>query len=64
MKVPYLLVVGPSDQQDQVVSIRARGIRQNLGTLSVDTFVEGVCSEISSKGKKTIISEHFQAVEV
>jgi len=63
MKVPYLLVVGPSDQQDQVVSIRARGLRQNLGTLPVDTFVEGVCSEISSRGKQTIISEHFKAVE-
>ena len=64
MKVPYLLIVGPSDQKDQVVSIRARGLRQNLGTLPIDTFVEGVCSEITSRGKKTIISEHFHTAEV
>ncbi|MCZ6850490.1 MAG: threonine--tRNA ligase, partial [Planctomycetota bacterium] len=31
MKIPYLLVVGPNDQQRNEVSVRARGIRRDLG---------------------------------
>ncbi len=64
MKVPYLLVVGPKDEQAGVVSVRARGIRQNLGTLKIAAFVEAVRREIDTRGQRTVVAEHFQAVAV
>ena len=62
MKVPYLLVVGPKDEREGVVSVRARGIRQNLGTLPIAAFVEAVRREIDTRGRQTVVAEHFQAV--
>ena len=64
MKVPYLLVVGPKDEQAGVVSVRARGVRENLGTLEIGTFVEAVRREIDTRGRKTVVAEHFEAVVV
>ncbi|MCH8260774.1 MAG: threonine--tRNA ligase, partial [Planctomycetes bacterium] len=64
MKVPYLLVVGPNDEREGVVSIRARGIRRNLGTLPIAVFVEALRREIDSRGRQTVVAEHFQAMTV
>ncbi|MCH8164349.1 MAG: threonine--tRNA ligase [Planctomycetes bacterium] len=64
MKIPYLLVVGPNDQQRNEVSVRARGIRRDLGPLGLETFVRTIKEEIETRGRRTVVSEHFQAAAV
>jgi threonyl-tRNA synthetase len=63
-KVPYLLIVGPNDQQRREVSVRARGIQRNLGALPLDTFVQSVTDEVRTRGRVTLVSEHFEAATV
>ncbi len=63
-KIPYMLVVGPSDEQATAVSVRARGIQQNLGSLDLGAFVESITAEITSRGRVTVVSEHFAAAKV
>ncbi|MCH8343067.1 MAG: threonine--tRNA ligase [Planctomycetes bacterium] len=64
MKIPYLLVVGPNDQQRNEVSVRARGIRRDLGPLGLETFLRTIQEEIETRGRRTVVSEHFQAAAV
>ena len=63
-KIPYLLVVGPRDAEQREVSIRARGIQRNLGTLPLDTFVQSITDEIRTRGRDTVVSGHFEAAAV
>lgn len=58
-KIPYLLVVGPRDAENGVVSVRARGIRKDLGTLAIDTFVETLRREIDTRGEVNVVNQHF-----
>ncbi len=60
MKIPYLLVVGPRDEDAGVVSVRARGIQKDLGAMELATFVSAIGEEISTKGKQTVV-ESFQS---
>ncbi len=60
-KIPYLLVVGPRDEQEQAVSVRARGIRSDLGAIPLAAFVRSISAEIASRGSSTVITEHFTA---
>jgi threonyl-tRNA synthetase len=53
-KIPYLLVVGPKDEELGKVSVRARGIQKDLGQLGLDEFVSGIKSEIESRGASTV----------
>jgi threonyl-tRNA synthetase len=46
-KIPYLLVVGPRDAEQNAVSVRARGIEKDLGAMPLVEFVESVSREIS-----------------
>ena len=55
-KGPYLVIVGPSDQQRREVSVRARGIQRNLGALPLDTFVQSVTEEVRTRGRVTLVS--------
>jgi threonyl-tRNA synthetase len=64
MRIPYLLVVGPRDAEQGVVSVRARGIRHDLGAIALDAFVDAVTREIESRSTTTVIREHFAAVAV
>ncbi|MDZ4829532.1 MAG: threonine--tRNA ligase [Phycisphaerae bacterium] len=50
-KIPYLLVVGERDAEKREVSVRARGITENLGAMPVEAFVERLTSEIASRAK-------------
>ena len=59
LKIPYLLVVGPKDAEGREVSIRARGIQRNLGTLPLDTFVQSITNEIRTRGRETVVAGHF-----
>lgn len=41
-KIPYLLVVGPRDEEQSAVSVRARGVEKDLGSMPLARFVEPV----------------------
>ena len=58
-KVPYTLVVGPRDEEQGEVSIRAIGIKNNLGSMSLDSFVTLLGEEISSRSAASMIVAHF-----
>lgn len=48
-KVPYMLIAGDRDMENNVVSIRARKDGEDLGAMSVDDFIEKVLKEIKEK---------------
>ncbi|WP_455207728.1 threonine--tRNA ligase [Kaarinaea lacus] len=52
-KVPYLLVVGDREQDNQTVAVRTRG-GQDLGSMSLSAFEEGLLAEITSRGRQTL----------
>ncbi len=64
MKIPYLLIVGPRDEEARSVSVRARGIRHDLGALPLETFLGSVIEEIHSRSATTVIQRHFEAIAV
>jgi threonyl-tRNA synthetase len=45
MKIPYMLVVGPRDEEQGTVSVRARGHQKDLGAMPIGEFVERVADE-------------------
>jgi threonyl-tRNA synthetase len=47
-KVPYLIVIGDKEMASGAVAVRARG-GQDLGVMSVDTFVQKMLADISHK---------------
>jgi threonyl-tRNA synthetase len=63
-KIPYLLVVGPRDAEQRAVSVRARGVMKDLGAISLDSFIDSVQREIATRGRATVVEEHFQAATV
>jgi threonyl-tRNA synthetase len=52
-KVPYLLVVGDREQENQTVAVRTRG-GQDLGSISLSAFEEGLLAEIANRGRQTL----------
>jgi threonyl-tRNA synthetase len=53
-RVPYLAVVGPRDEENGTVSIRARGIQKDLGALDIDEFVRLVSEEARTRGQVSL----------
>ncbi|MCC6321713.1 MAG: threonine--tRNA ligase [Phycisphaerales bacterium] len=53
-RIPYLLIVGPKDEEAGKVSIRARGIQKDLGAMGLDEFVAGIKAEIESRGASSV----------
>jgi len=53
-KIPYLLVVGPRDAESGTVSLRARGIRRDLGALPLEDFVRAVAEEVRTRGAQCV----------
>ena len=47
-RVPYMLVVGQSEEENKMVSVRSRYLGDE-GQKSLDTFVEDICKEIRTK---------------
>src|SRR5262249_26841937 len=64
MRIPYLFVVGPRDAEQRAVSVRARGVLHDLGAVALDSAVEALKLEISSRGRVTLRSELFEAAPV
>jgi threonyl-tRNA synthetase len=60
-RIPYLAVVGPQDAEQHAVSVRARGVRRNLGALPLEVFVQTLADEAGSRGRVTVTDEHFAA---
>jgi threonyl-tRNA synthetase len=52
-KVPYLLVVGDREQENQTVAVRTRG-GKDLGSMPLSAFEEGILAEIASRGRQTL----------
>ena len=44
-KIPYLLVVGEKEAQDNIISVRKHG-EGDLGSMSLDAFVKSVQSQV------------------
>ena len=47
-KIPYMIVVGPKEAENNVVSIRNR-VKGDLGSKSVDEFIDMIVEEINNK---------------
>ncbi|MGD8568925.1 MAG: threonine--tRNA ligase [Gammaproteobacteria bacterium] len=52
-KVPYLLVVGDREQENQTVAVRTRG-GKDLGSISLSAVTDGLLAEIASRGRQTM----------
>ncbi len=52
-KIPYVAVIGDKEIESNSLAIRARGKGQ-IGTFTIDDFVEKLQKEINTKGKETI----------
>ena len=51
-KIPYMLIIGEKEVQENVVSVRSRkdGV---LGSMSLEAFLEKALTEIREKQNKT-----------
>ena len=52
-KVPYVLIAGDKEIENNTVSIRKRGVGQ-IGTMNIDEFIEKLEKEIQTKGSEEI----------
>lgn len=48
-KVPYLLIVGPRDAENNAVSVRARGEERDLGAMPLADFAAAITTEIAER---------------
>ncbi len=48
-KIPYMLIVGPRDAEQEAVSVRARGTEKDLGAMPLARFVDSVREEIATR---------------
>lgn len=55
-KVPYQLIVGPRDEEQGKVSVRARGIQKDLGAMGLEEFVAAIREEVEGRGATTVVS--------
>jgi threonyl-tRNA synthetase len=63
MKVPWLLVVGPRDAKENNVSVRMRGIMEDLGAVGLQTFTDAIVEEIDSRGEVSTLKICFPDVD-
>lgn len=49
MKIPYLLIVGPRDAEQNAVSVRIRGEEKDAGAMPRDAFIAGIKAEIAER---------------
>jgi threonyl-tRNA synthetase len=64
MKIPWIIVVGPRDAEGNNVSVRMRGILEDLGAISLDTFADAISAEIKSRGKELALKSCFPDVKL
>ena len=47
-KVPYMLVIGDKDIENNTVSVRSRK-DGDIGAMSIDEFIERICDDVNTK---------------
>jgi threonyl-tRNA synthetase len=52
-RIPYLLVVGDKEVENNTVAVRTRG-GIDLGSMTLSQFTEGLAAEIASRGRTTL----------
>lgn len=62
-KIPYSAIVGPRDEEAGAVNVRAFGIKDALGSIPLDEFVDGIADEIACKGSTRLV-ERFETAGV
>ena len=60
-KVPYMLIVGPRDEENQTVSVRVRGIQKALGVMGLDEFVQLLAKEKDTRSAESLVTAHFKS---
>jgi len=52
-RIPYLLVAGDKEVENNTVAVRTRS-GNDLGSMSLSQFTEGLATEIASRGRTTL----------
>ncbi|HET9680234.1 MAG TPA: threonine--tRNA ligase [Gammaproteobacteria bacterium] len=52
-RVPYLLVIGDREMENQAVAVRTRS-GKDLGSMPLTAFAEGLSAEVTSRGRDTL----------
>ena len=47
-KVPYMLIIGDSELENNSLSVRARGETGDLGSMSIDEFIQRAVEEVKT----------------
>lgn len=55
LKVPYMLIIGEKEMQENSVSVRRQG-KGDLGMLTVENFTKSVLEEISERKEESLIT--------
>ena len=55
-KIPYMLVVGAKDEEENLVSVRSR-FAGDEGQKSLDEFVASVTEEIATRARREVVKE-------
>ena len=57
-KVPYMLVVGQKEEEENLVSVRSR-FKGDEGQMALDQFINAICEEIRTKAirKEEVVEE-------
>jgi len=52
-KVPYLLVIGDREVENETLAVRARR-GEDLGSMTLDAFTELLADEVAQRGRNTL----------
>lgn len=55
-KVPYMIVVGQKEEEENVISVRSR-FKGDEGQMQLDTFIDDICREIRTKEIRKVVQE-------
>ncbi len=55
-KVPYMLVVGQKEEEEQTVSMRSR-YDGDAGSMKLDSFIDQICKEIRTKEIRKVLED-------
>ena len=63
-RIPWTLVVGPRDEENDTVSVRMRGIPKDLGCVPREQFVRALHEESTTRGHHSVAAQFFpEAIE-
>ena len=62
-KIPWILVVGPRDAEANQVSVRSRGIMEDLGAIDTSTFISELSKEIQTRNAYSLLQANFPDIQ-